>query len=62
MSLNSSKRVLGVVSWGILSQIMIRMPNIDTLHSTTKPIWTLWAGEVAVKHNFRTMVSIRPAY
>ena len=30
-----------VLLWGILAQIIIRIPNIETLHSTIEVLWTL---------------------
>ena len=32
---------------GILPQIIIVLPNTETLHSTIKVLWTLWEKQVA---------------
>ena len=37
-----------VLLWGILPQILIVIPNFETLHSTIEVLRTLWAWNITV--------------
>ena len=50
-----TQRILGTVMGGILSQIIISIPILETLHSTIEVLWTLWEStlRVALKSTLR---------
>ena len=49
-----------VLLWGILPHIIIVIPNIETLHSTIKVLWTLWVSAGKIPHIRRLLTCSIP--